>query len=117
MSWDDELPPDVVSQWNETHKGLQGFEHIQVTRWLPIFNKSLQLHGFCDASESAFSAVVYTRSISGSEIKVGLVTGKAKVSPIKVLSIPRLELSGAVLLTRLMQKVDQAFSHLNIEHP
>lgn len=116
VSWDDDLPPDIANQWIVMYGNLQLLEQIQVPRWLPIAKESVQLHGFCDASESAFSAVIYSRSIIGNDIRVGLVTGKTKVSPIKTLSIPRLELSGAVLLSRLMQKVDQAFCHLNIEH-
>ena len=53
---------------------------------------SVQLHGFGDASEEG---VVYLRLVDSA-----LVMSKTKVSPIKRLSIPRLELCGAQGLSR-----------------
>ena len=64
---------------------------------------SKQLHGFSDASEDAYSAVVYLRMIDSlGDVHISLVTSKTKVSPIKRQSIPRLELCGALLLARLL---------------
>ena len=65
-----------------------------------------QLHGFCDASERAFAAVIYLRSVCvDGTVEVTLVAAKTRVSPIKKQSIPRLELLGAVILGRLMKNV------------
>lgn len=62
---------------------------------------SFNLHGFCDASEYAYAAVVYMYlhmiCLLG-EVKVSLVPSKTKVTPIKRLTIPHLELCGAYLL-------------------
>ena len=68
--------------------------------------RELQLHGFCDASEDAFAGVVYIR-MTDSEDKVhtSLVLAKTKVAPIKRLTIPRLELCGAYLLTKILHHV------------
>jgi len=57
-------------------------------------------------SSVAYAAVVYIRitSLSG-EIITLLLASKSKVAPIKPMSIPRLELSAAVLLARLMSSV------------
>ena len=64
---------------------------------------SKQLHGFSDASEDAYSAVIYLQMIDSlRDIHISLVTSKTKVSPIKRQSIPRLELCGALLLARLL---------------
>ncbi|XP_055838373.1 uncharacterized protein LOC129906582 [Episyrphus balteatus] len=58
---------------------------------------------FSDASQKAYSAAVYIRSVSErGEIEVQLVAGKTRVAPVKQLTIPRLELCGALLLTRLI---------------
>ena len=63
----------------------------------------LQLHGFCEASENAYAGVVYLRSTSQDDVvHTSLVIAKTKVAPIKRLSIPRLELCGAVLATKLL---------------
>ena len=62
---------------------------------------SMELHGFCDASELAYAAVVYVRLTTTLNTQVSLVISKTKVSPIKRLTIPRLELCGACLLAQL----------------
>ena len=65
---------------------------------------SMQLHGFSDASEAAYAGVVYPciNDSSGS-VRVSLVMSKTKVAPIKIITIPCLELLGAHLLGNLLQ--------------
>ena len=68
--------------------------------------KTTQLHGFCDASEAAYSGVVYIRAVDEQDnVHVSLVMAKTKVAPLKRLSIPRLELCGAVILAKLLHHV------------
>ncbi len=63
----------------------------------------MQLHGFCDASEDAYAAVVYLRTVDPEgSVCVTLVTSKTRLEPIKRLTIPRLELCGAHLLSKLL---------------
>ena len=62
--------------------------------------ESLELHGFCDASESAYAAVSYIRAIDSTGHP--LISLVAKVVPIKRLTIPRLELRGALVLARML---------------
>ena len=68
---------------------------------------SMELHGFCDASELAYAAVVYLRLITTLNTQVSLVISKTKVSPIKRLTIPRLALCEACLLAQLLHHVRQ----------
>ena len=64
---------------------------------------SVELHGFSDASEEAYAGVVYIRLINSSgRVHTTLVMSKTRVAPVKRLSIPRLELCGAQLLTKLL---------------
>ena len=64
---------------------------------------SKDLHGFSDACEDAYAAVIYLRMIdSDNNVHVSLVASRTKVAPIKHLSVPRLELCGALLLSRLL---------------
>ena len=66
----------------------------------------LQFHLFTNASESAYSAVVYSRIVDENGfISMNLVAGKARVTPTKTISLPRLELCGAHLRTKLLTKV------------
>ena len=70
---------------------------------------AVQLHGFCDASEAAMAAVVYIRTSYSDEPPIcRLVTSKTRVAPLKVLSIPRLELAGASLLAKVLTSTREA---------
>ncbi|XP_060665549.1 uncharacterized protein LOC132797787 [Drosophila nasuta] len=61
----------------------------------------LQYHGFCDASERAYGAAIHVRVETANKVSTHLLTAKTKVAPVKSLSVPRLELCGAVLLAEL----------------
>ena len=65
--------------------------------------QQLQLHGFSDASQAAYGAVVYARYLhKDATVSITLITAKTRVAPVKGLSIPRLELCGAKLLAQLI---------------
>ncbi|GFY12677.1 integrase catalytic domain-containing protein [Trichonephila clavipes] len=75
---------------------------------------ALRLHGFSDASQSAYGAVVYCKSItSDRKMLVHLIASKSRVAPTKQTTIPRLELCAAVLLGKLVHRVKQALK-LNV---
>ncbi|XP_074036850.1 uncharacterized protein isoform X1 [Leptinotarsa decemlineata] len=61
-----------------------------------------EIHIFCDSSEEAFAVVAYLRIIFETHIEVSFVSAKARVSPLKPISIPRLELQAAVMGSRLL---------------
>ena len=70
-----------------------------------------EIHCFSDASEKAYGTCVYFHSTDGNgEITVQLLTSKSKVAPLKVQSLPRLELCGAVLAAQLMEMVLEALT-------
>lgn len=104
LSWDDPLPTAIQLQWNNFRNQLHIIETININRWMNTTHQStLQLHGFCDASEKAYAAVIYIRvQTAPNEWAVQLVTAKTRVAPVKTISLPRLELCGAVLLAKLL---------------
>ncbi|GFT05480.1 reverse transcriptase domain-containing protein [Trichonephila clavipes] len=72
--------------------------------------KDLQLHIFCDASPRVFGAVAYFRYvIANDDIYTSLITAKSRVSPLKKLTLPRLELLGAVLASRMLKYLTSNF--------
>ena len=79
---------------------------IKFNHDLPIES---ELHMFCDASELAYAAVAYWRHVfADNTVKVSLVCSKARVAPLKPVSIPRLELQGALVAARLADTICEA---------
>jgi len=73
--------------------------------------KSATLHTFIDASQEAYGVVVYIRvKYCDESLTVWLVVSKTKVAPLQSISIPRLELMGAVLGIRLAKSVVNVLS-------
>ncbi len=114
IQWDEPVPEDIQQKWWKWRSEL-----ILITgKCIPrcYFPKDVnivfwQLHGFCDASESAYAGVVYVRMVDvAGSIHTSLVVAKTKVAPLKRLSIPRLELCGAHLLSQLLQHCQSLFS-------
>ena len=105
--WDDPVPKPILTVWQRWRKELPVLQerHIQRSYFPKDFNvASIELHGFSDASESAYAGVIYIRATDSlsSHVHTALVMAKTKVAPIKRLSVPRLELCGALLITKLL---------------
>ena len=79
------------------------YSSVAVDRECPWSEPKYYLHGFGDASKRAYCAVVYLVTIIGSKTCVKLLASKTRVAPIKVLSIPRLELMAARILAQCIQ--------------
>lgn len=104
IDWDAPLPERETALWRDYQAELPTLERIRVPRRLAtqFFASRCELHGFADASERAYAAVIYLRAHKeNGEIETTIVTAKTKVAPIKQVTLPRLELCAAVLLTRL----------------
>jgi len=102
LSWDDEIPAEVAKQWDEFLIDVTSLSAFSIDRCYkpPNFGnvKHISLHHFCDASESGIAAVSYIKLINDSnKAHVSLLLSKSKLAPIKKLTIPRLELSSAVM--------------------
>lgn len=109
LNWDDQLPIEINSDWKKIRSELPELQKLQIPRWLYTCDDTIELCGFCDASEDAYAAVLYSRTISSDDVVLtNLIAAKTKVSPIKTLTIPKLELCAAVLLTKLLETVVKA---------
>ena len=66
------------------------------------------VHGFCDASKSAYAAVTYLVIFTTTGIRVRFLAAKTRVAPIERQTIPRLELLSCLILARLVKNVQEA---------
>lgn len=108
VSWDEPLSENLAASWLEFRRKLKLLVAIKLQLWINTSNssKSVELHGFSDASCKAYVAAVYVRVVDENQrITTSLISAKTKVAPIKQKSLPRLELCGAVLLSQLLAKV------------
>jgi len=109
--WDEPLHGEILEIWNNATTELASFMSVRIPRCYFLTDSSpidVQFHGFCDASLQAYAAVLYVRSVyPNGHIEVRIVASKTRVSPMKKPIIPRLELLGAVLLSRLSATVTE----------
>ncbi|XP_041985115.1 uncharacterized protein LOC121737513 [Aricia agestis] len=109
--WDDAPPKHIVAAWKQFCSELPKLNQIIIPRHLGLVDGcSVNLIGFADASESAYGGVVYMQVRNGCNYSVQLVCAKSKVSPVKTISIARLELCAALLLSQLLRKVKDTVS-------
>lgn len=118
LDWDEPLAEDLLSMWQQFCLELPSvfklnlFRHIDVSRY-----QDVQLLGFADASTKGYAANVYLRIVDAlGEVSVKFITCKTKVAPLKStttdesLSIPRLELCGALLLAQTLHHTNYVLS-------
>lgn len=103
IGWDEPLPSDLRPRWESWLNDLPNLGKVQIPRCFtpPNFGPILrtELHHFSDASSQGYGQCSYIRLMSESKIYCILVMGKARVAPIKIVTIPRLELTAAVIST------------------
>ena len=112
LGWDEELTTGLKKHWEDWVKSLKQARRIDVSRNVLNATNKVQLHGFADASCKAYCAVVYLVHEDGEERKVRLLCSKTRVSPLKEITIPRLELMAALILARLVSNVKKALGTL-----
>lgn len=104
LGWDKQVPDTIFREWQQFQQQLPLLAKIRLPRWLGISEHSnVTLHGFADASEVAYGAVLYARVETASHIECTLIAAKSRVAPLKTVTIPRLELCAAQVLSELVQ--------------
>ncbi|KAL0154219.1 hypothetical protein M9458_050473 [Cirrhinus mrigala] len=101
IGWDEPLPTELRPRSESWLNDFPNLRKIQIPRCFtpPNIGKILrtELHHFSDASSKGYGQCSYIRLVSESKVHCALVMGKARVAPTKVVTIPRLELTAAVM--------------------
>ncbi|GFW23768.1 integrase catalytic domain-containing protein [Trichonephila clavipes] len=114
VEWDERLPDDVISLWADWCEEVPQLTDFSIPRCYfsdPLGNsfKTLELHLFSDASTKAYGTVAYLRvTSSNKEILTSFVASKNRISILKTLTFPILELMGALLSARLSSNISKA---------
>ena len=108
MGWDQSLSSQNEEVWQNWIGAVERIAALRIPRCIgPSFdseNCTQQLHILCDASEVGYGAAAYVRvQSSDNKVYCNLLFAKARVAPLKAVTIPRLELVAAVLAIRLYE--------------
>ncbi|XP_072403244.1 uncharacterized protein [Diabrotica undecimpunctata] len=108
ISWNDTIDADALHEWLSFISSLSHFKDLSIPRCLFLSQEitGVEIHSFSDASLKAYGACIYLRVIYKSEqVSCSLLASKSRVAPLKPLTLPRLELMGALLCSKLTAKI------------
>lgn len=116
LGWYVVISGNLGIQWLNIQRDFQSLNNLQILRH-SILNSytSFEIHGFCDASQKAYGACIYFRLLTNNKVSVHLLCSKTKVAPLKSLTIQRLELCSALLLSCLLKKVLNAMQRIRLK--
>ena len=115
LNWDDIIPQELCNQWIKLVNDIAKVNYIVFPRYVlqDVCTEKLstiELHGFCDASQHCYAACAYLRVQTTQSVETKLLSAKTHIAPQKGETIPRLELMGALLLARLITKVNEVIA-------
>ncbi|XP_055527336.1 uncharacterized protein LOC129719952 [Wyeomyia smithii] len=109
LGWDEPLSQELCKKWAQIAGQLPLLKDLNIPRFV-LCDKvlSIQMHGFADASQYAYGACIYFRSVCESGAVVSrLMVAKSRVSPLEKRrpTLAKLELCAAKLLANLQKWV------------
>ena len=115
QQWDNNLPDNVCKKILDRAAELHNLSEITIPRCsFRGTMRNVELHVFGESSQDVFAAVAFLRARVSSNERTGtqlaFVFGKARVAPMKALTIPKLELQAALLAARLKDEIQQALT-------
>ena len=116
LEWDQRVPDDISAVWSDLKSNLAAIHELEIPRSVAVVKiVNMQLHVFSDASERAFAAAIYSRVNDSLGNSVNLLSSKTRVAPVRTVSLPRLELCGAQLASKLCRSLLTILRPLDIE--
>ena len=121
LDWDEPLSDELRPKWEQWLIELPVLVNIKIDRCIKPagFEKVTlaELHHFSDASFCGYGQCTYVRLLNdGNQVHCALLMGKARVAPLKVITIPRLELTAALVSVKISQLLRFEMRHDFVEH-
>ena len=106
VKWDEPVDKPAAESWEYWKANIQELCDIKIPRFLRKKDcmkiKHTSLHYFSDASETGYGVDAYIRSVrENGETFCNIVMAKSRVASLKFMSVPRLELTAAVLAVKI----------------
>ncbi|XP_055714342.1 uncharacterized protein LOC129808586 [Phlebotomus papatasi] len=106
--WDKPVPEDVRSEWRDFTERLLNLNRLEIPRWISVFPHPIrtEIHAFSDASLLTYGVAVYVVTVDAENNRYSsLLLSKSRVAPLKnKLTVPKLELCGALLAAETIHK-------------
>ena len=118
--WDEDLSHDDTESWKKWFDDISLLNQLAIRRCFKPIDfgevKTFQIHHFCDASLQGYGTVSYLRMCDFSgKVHCAFLCGKARVTPPRTESIPRLELVSAVLAVKADRWLKKVLDFVNCE--
>ncbi|XP_060802199.1 uncharacterized protein LOC132902161 [Amyelois transitella] len=106
VGWDTEILASEEDEWRKYLQHMKTIEELTIPRCISPHHTEGELHVFTDASETSYAASAYWKTIE-EDAKTSLIAAKNRVTPLKPISVPRLELQAALLGCRLARAIEK----------
>ncbi len=120
IEWDEPIPEMIKLRWERWRSDLVLLKKFSVKRCLKLENfgrvMQAQLHSFSDASTKGYGQCTYLRlKDHNGNIYCSLVMAKARVTPLKPITIPRLKLTAALVSVKISAQLKRELNYEEIE--
>ncbi|KAK3746502.1 hypothetical protein QZH41_001765 [Actinostola sp. cb2023] len=120
IGWDDPIPDSLRAYWEIWRSELPLLEQVEMPRCFRPEDmqdlKTTELHHFSDASLEGYGQCSYLRLVDVNDrIHCSLVQGKARVTPLKPITIPRLELTAALVSVRVSDIISRELEYKELD--
>ena len=120
VSWDEKLSETDKREWKKWCCDLKLLNQLKIPRCYKAKKMTnvvdATLHCFSDASFTGYGVACYLRCVdTEGNVQVSLVMGKARVSPMKPTTVPRLELTAAAVAAKIAALVVEELKWENLE--
>ncbi|XP_047502961.1 uncharacterized protein LOC125048341 [Penaeus chinensis] len=120
VDWDDDISDDLKQQWRRWRDDLIQLKELKIPRCYKPDEfrkvKSIELHHFSDASQNGYGQCSYLRQVSEQgQVHCALVMSKSRVTPLKPITVPTLELTAAVVAVRISSMLKRELGYQELK--
>ena len=120
VAWDEPIPDELRTRWEKWRSELVLLEEMKITRCYKPNDfgklKSIEVHHFSDASADGYGQCSYLRLVDDkNRVHRSFLLGKARVTPLKPVTIPRLELTAALVSVKVIQTLQEELEYDEVD--